>query len=283
MISPSVDYVFGGNQVERDRLLLQAEDYKPEAEWLLNQIGIENGWRAGDMGCGPIGILDLLSERVGETGTVVGIERDSRFADMAKGEVARRGLVNVTIIEGDALGTTLPMGSFDFMHERLVLVNMPLENQKAFVAQMVALVRPGGSIALENVDRASLVCHPECHSWSILNDVFRDAVRITNGDGNAGRTLPWLLRSSGITEIRTKVHVRALEVGEHRRTFFLDHLELLRPRILAIGNLTEIEFDTHTAALAEHLADPATLLIDRLFVQAWGRKSSGQPTANVSY
>lgn len=278
MKSPSVHYVFGGNQIERDRLLVQAEDYKPEAIWLLDQIGIEPGWRAGDIGCGPIGILDLLSERVGGAGAVVGVEREPRFAEMANAEVARRGLANVAIVEGDALSAELPIASFDFVHERLVLVNMPPENQKAFVAQMVSLARPGGIVALENVDRASFVCHPEHPSMDILSTAFREAVRPTNGEGTAGRTLPWLLRSAGVSEIRTKVHVRVLELGERRRTFFLDHLDLLRPKILAQGLLTEAHFDLHRAALAEHFANSDTLLIDRLFVQSWGRKPRAEMT-----
>ncbi len=45
---------------------------------------------------------------------------------------------------------------------------------------------------------------------------------------------------------------------------------MAKTKILATGRLREAEFDAHRAALAEHLADPDTLLIDQLFVQAWG-------------
>ena len=37
---------------------------------------IRSGESAADIGCGPIGIVDLLSERVGATGSVVGLERE---------------------------------------------------------------------------------------------------------------------------------------------------------------------------------------------------------------
>ena len=94
----------------------------------------------------------------------------------------------------------------------------------------------------------------------------------TAGDGTSGRTLPWLLRSAGVAEVRAKVHVRAVEVGDRRRTHRLGILDVAKARILAAGRLGEAEFDAHRAALAEHLADPGTLLIDQLFVQAWGAK-----------
>jgi protein-L-isoaspartate O-methyltransferase len=88
-------YPLGGTQNERDRLLRQAKAYEPQANWLLDQIGVQRGWRAIDIGCGPIGILNLLSERVGPEGRVVGLEREGRFVEMGKAEIAKRGLHNV--------------------------------------------------------------------------------------------------------------------------------------------------------------------------------------------
>src|SRR5688572_14827070 len=157
----SATYVFGGNQNELERLLGQAEDLKPESTWLLDHVGIKQGWRVADIGCGPIGVLDLLSERVGPTGTVIGVEPEPRFAAMARAEIAKRGLQNVAIVEGDTLSAALEKASFDLVHERLVLINVPVANQHAIVASMVALVRPGGIVATESWDRASFACHPE--------------------------------------------------------------------------------------------------------------------------
>src|SRR5215218_1948311 len=63
MTSPqSVSYPLGGSQPELERLLTQAKAYEPQANWLLDQIGVQPGWRSLDIGCGPIGILNLLSE-----------------------------------------------------------------------------------------------------------------------------------------------------------------------------------------------------------------------------
>lgn len=272
MTARSADYVFSGEQNELDRLLGQADDLKPETTWLLDQIGIEQGWRVADIGCGPIGILDLLSQRVGPGGSVVGIEREARFAAMARNEIKKRGLRNASIVEGDALDPKVEKGSFDLVHERLVLINVPQENQKSIVAAMFQLARPGGTLAVESWDRASYVCFPDHPSWQILNDAFREAVRATNGDGTTGRTLPWLLRTSSVTDIRVKVHVRAVDVGDRRRNHRLGILDVTKPKILATGRLTESEFDSHREALAAHLADPNTLLIDQLFVQAWGKR-----------
>ena len=272
MAAISANYVFGGEQNELQRLLAQAEDLKPETCWLLDELDIKPGWRAADIGCGPIGILDELSLRVGREGAVAGIEREPRFAAMARAEVARRGLSNVSIVEGDTLEAPLAWGTYDLVHERLVLINVPPDNQLALVSTMFRLAKPGGTLILQSWDRASHVCYPEHPSWRILDEAYRSAVRATNGDGTTGRMLPSLLKAAGITGIRTKVHVRAAEPGDPRRTHRLRILDVARQRILASGLLSEADFDAHRSALAQHLADPDTLLIDQLFVQAWGTK-----------
>lgn len=274
MTHAAIDYVFGDTTSELERLLGQASDLASETSWLLDDIGIRPDWRVADIGCGPIGILDLLSERVRSTGLVIGLEREARFVDMARAEIARRGIKNTTVIHGDAMNPALDKGSFDFVHERLLLINMPEQSRQSVVACMVELARPGGIVATESWDRASLVCYPEHPSWVIMNDAYREAIRATNGDGTSGRTLPSLLRQAGLADIRTKVHVRAAEIGDPRRRHRLNVIESAKSKIVGQGLLTEAQYLAHTRTIADHLADPATLLIDQLFIQAWGRRPS---------
>ena len=63
MPKQSDPYVLGGTQTEQQRLVAQASEFEMQARWLLDQIDIRHGWRAIDIGCGPIGILNLLSSR----------------------------------------------------------------------------------------------------------------------------------------------------------------------------------------------------------------------------
>ena len=142
MAEQSAEYVLGGTDIERQRLLAQVEGLEPQARWLLDAVGVQPGWRAVDIGCGPLGIINLLSERVGPLGAVVGLERESRFVEMAKSEIARRNLRNVEIVQADALLTGLEKDSFDLAHERLVLVNVP--ERDAFISEMLSLGRVDG-------------------------------------------------------------------------------------------------------------------------------------------
>jgi ubiquinone/menaquinone biosynthesis C-methylase UbiE len=60
-----------------------------------------------DVGCGPGGILELLAERVGPRGRVVGLEVDPVHVAMARELVAEQGLTNVEVIQADARHTGL--------------------------------------------------------------------------------------------------------------------------------------------------------------------------------
>lgn len=55
-----------------------------------------------DVGCGPQGVLHVLANQVGPTGTVVGLERDTGLVALARAFVAAQGFPNVEVVQGDA-------------------------------------------------------------------------------------------------------------------------------------------------------------------------------------
>src|SRR5918993_105316 len=97
---------------EIERLGMQADAIAPDARVLLDRIGVAAGWRCLDLGCGPRGITDLLSEYVGPTGQVVGLDRNEEF--LAHGRAHARS--NVAFRHGEAGDTGMPVGSFDLVH-----------------------------------------------------------------------------------------------------------------------------------------------------------------------
>jgi ubiquinone/menaquinone biosynthesis C-methylase UbiE len=263
-------YVLGGTQTEQQRLLAQASDFETQSTWLLDRIGVQQGWRAVDIGCGPIGILDLLSARVGKEGSVVGLEREKRFVDAARAEVASRGLRNVEIVQADALNTGLREASFDLVHERLVMINVPA--REVLLQQMISLLRPGGIILLEDVDDISYTCVPPHPSWTVLLDAFHTAFHANGGNAYIGRELSGYLRDAGIKNVQVKVHAGTVNPREYRRTHLLSLLDVMHDKVVGSGILSESQLSDHREDLITHLNNPDTLLIDKLLVQAWGQK-----------
>ena len=105
---------------------------------MLDQAGARPGWRAVDVGCGPVGIMDLLCERVGATGETVGVDSEPRMIAMSRDIAAELNLTNLTLVEAEATCTGLERASFDFAHARLLLVNVP--DPERVVAELAALV-----------------------------------------------------------------------------------------------------------------------------------------------
>ena len=259
-------YVFGNTHIEQQRLLDQAREFQQQAHWLLDRIGIQSGWRVIDVGCGPLGILDSLSQRVGVRGEVVGLEYVPRFAKAASAEIVRLGLTNVRVIQADALTSGLARNSFDFAHERLVM--------EAILSEMVALVRDAGIVAVEEVDDASWLCYPSHPSWDILVEIYHSAFGRHGGNVFFGRRLPEMLRSVGLEDVQCKVHVDIVQPHGSRRKHLLSLLASLHDKVISLGLMAENELAVHKAAIALHLDDTNTIVIDKLLVQSWGRKPS---------
>lgn len=264
------DYILGGTLTEQERLLKQCEGFAPEARWLVARLGVQRGWRVVDVGCGPLGILDVLSERVGPEGTVIGLEREPRFVAVGQAIVAQRRLGNVELVQGDANASGLPRASFDLAHERLVILQQP--DPQRIVAEMVALVRPGGLVALEDIDQVSWLCYPPHPAWDALLALFQRLLQDAGLDLFIGRRLPELLRAAGLVDVEAEVHARLDRPGEYRRTHLLALIESTREKLVERGLVSEDQLADLMGALARHLNDPRTIVARELLFQSWGRK-----------
>jgi hypothetical protein len=172
------------------------------------------------------------------------------------------------------LQTGLEKNAYDIVHERLILINLPLASQEALLSEMLSLLKPGGIIALQEFDSASYVCYPEHPSWSLLLGIWNDAFHATGGNEYVGRSLAHRLHCLGAHNVTMKVHVEVARMGDYRRTHLLSLIESMREPVLASGQMTESDLRHHTSALSDHLADPRTTLIGKLVVQAWGQRAS---------
>ena len=264
-------YVLGSSDAERQRLVRQARVFAAEASWLLNQAGAKPGWRAVDLGCGPLGIMDLLCDRVRATGKTVGVDNEAHMVAIARDIAAELNLTNLTLVEAPATDTGLEPASFDFAHARLLLVNVP--DPERVVAELATLVRPGGMVALEEVDWISWICQPAHPAWDRLRDALRDLRARRGLDVHIGRRLPGLLRGAGLGEVRFRAVCPAYldGVGDNH-TLLVTFAELHAAELVSDGLIAADELASLVNELQAHLADPATITIYKLFCQAWARK-----------
>jgi len=274
-MSKTDPYLLGRNQNEVERLRKQVKELHAEARWLLDRLNVPRGAKAIDLGCGPQGILDLLSEHVGPEGAVVGLEKSAEFVTAAQEFVKDRRLSNVEILRADAKATGLPRDSFDLAHARLVLVNVP--EPERIVAEMVGLVRPGGLVASHEADYLPHLCDPPSPAWNRLFEIYEAYSRASGIDLFVGRKTHRMFRAAGIVDVQVNPVIHVYPHEHNRRTIFWDFINNVRDRVLAHGLVSEGELSGLMNDLKHHLDDPGTLVVSHLFFQVWGRKPGGSP------
>ena len=264
------EYLLGYRRAEQERLQEQARQLADESSWLFDQFAIASGARVVEIGCGPQGCLDLLAQRVGPSGSVIGVERSDDAVQMARAMVGEQGLGNVEIVHGDARATGLPRGEFDLVTSRLVLVNVPQPEE--IIAEAVALVKAGGIVAFHEADYVAHVCDPPLAAWDRAIEVLNTYSCSAGIDLFIGRKLPRLLRDAGVGEIEVRPLVHVYPPGHGRRTILLDFVENLSGRLVETGSVVPDELEALKRSLRQHLDDPNTVVVSHLFLQAWGHK-----------
>jgi ubiquinone/menaquinone biosynthesis C-methylase UbiE len=200
---------------------------------------------------------------------VVGLDIEPRLLAVAGQLSAQHGLA-VETVSADAASTGLPSGSFDLVHERMLLLNVT--SPRDIVTEMTRLTRPGGVVALQEPDSAAWAIDPPHPAWETLLTEVTDLYPRTGRDFHTGRRAARLLRDAGLRDVQVQVIARLTAPGDYFQTFLLTLTALMREEILAGGRVTPGQLDSAAAALREHLSQPGTLTCLPTIWQAWGCK-----------
>lgn len=264
-------YLLAGVTSEVERLRIQAEAWEPEVEIWLDQIGVQPGWRCVDLGCGPMGILGPLSRRVERRGRVVGVENSPTELEALAQYVHDERLESVEIVPTNAFDPSLECGSFDLTHARFMFA--PLGHEDQLLAEMIALTRPGGIVAIEEPDAGSWNCFPIRPAFRRLASAIQDAFVEGGGDFNVGRRIYPLMRKAGLANVQVRGAVVACAGPQQPfRSSLLHMANSLRKRILEGGILNRTELDECIAEVKQVLDDPNVLVLSYTITQAWGIK-----------
>jgi ubiquinone/menaquinone biosynthesis C-methylase UbiE len=254
---------------EIERQHAQGDALIADTAIMLDRIGVAPGWRCVDLGCGPRGITDLLSTRVGPTARVVGLDADAVFLDHAHQHATVRGFGNVEFVTGDVFHTGLPAGSFDLVHTRFVLSNVG--NAAGLLDECARLARPGGCAAFQEADFSTLHCYPSHPAWERLKRALADIVPQTAGNPQFAHGLYRLLRQAGFEDVQYRPFVVGFRSGDPMADYVPATMESLRSTLLEMG-WSASELDGAIAECRAHLAEPGTVSTSYTVVQAWGTR-----------
>jgi hypothetical protein len=140
------------------------------------------------------------------------------------------------------------------------------------LAHMVAALRPGGWLFIEDADPALQplsaleVRGPEDELANRIRTGFRALLAGRGADLAFGRTLPRLLRESGLAEVRADAAFPVSDPACARLETAT--IALIRDQLLEHGIATAAEIEVHLANVAAGRVDPA----QPPMISAWGRR-----------
>jgi SAM-dependent methyltransferase len=248
---------------ERRRLDLLQQVFDPGTEEHLGRIPLPLGAQCLEVGAGAGSIARWLCDRVGPDGRVVATDLDTGFLE---GMHAK----NLEVRRHDIDNDELEEGAFDLVHTRLVLEHIP-ERDLAF-KRMVAALRPGGWLVVEDFDWASLLAAPSCTAGELHTRLYGGPLRAVFAAVGAsyeyGRCLPLHFRAAGLVDVGAEGRVHVALAGTPAAGWWQLSMHKLRAPLLSTGALSQAELDEALAACD----DPGYCSYYPNLVTVWGRR-----------
>lgn len=260
-------YVFRRGREAARRLRLLARLKWPTTRWLLARAGLRPGMRVLDVGCG-IGMVTLrIAKVVGPAGLAVGVDADPAFIEHARRRAAKRAVpAQFHAAQAERLGE---LDEFDFVFSRFLLTHLP--SPERAIAEMVRVLRPGGTLAVEDIDFAGHFCHPACPAFESYVRLYQAAVSQQGADPNIGPKLPGMLLDAGLEDVEVEVVQPTFRTGQ-AKTYTALTMEHIRHSVVEANLASDAEVDAVVADLRKFGADPRTIMSMSRVVQTWGKK-----------
>ena len=178
--------------------VLQSHRWRTEensAGYLLPHL--RPGLAVLDVGCGPGTITVDLARRVAP-GRVVGLDVSPAPLDEARALAASSG-VAVEFAVGDVYALDVPDGTFDVVHAHQVLQH--LTDPVAALRELARVTRPGGLVAVRDVDYATFTWFPLDAGLDRWLELYYGVARHNAAEPDAGRRLLAWAHAAGLRDV----------------------------------------------------------------------------------
>jgi SAM-dependent methyltransferase len=259
-------YIIRGGIDGRERLRVVARVLRPATLTLFQRAGLQPGMSCLDVGCGGGDVAFDLARLVGAAGRVVAIDMDEVKLEIARREAQAQQLGNVEFRHANIVECELE-GDFDFAFSRFVLSY--LRDPAQALANIRNAVRPGGTVAIADIEFGAHFCEPHHPAfWRFVN-LFIETVKRRGGDANLGPRLPRLLREGGFENVQVEV-VQAAGIAGDVKLLAPITMENIVESVLAEELASREEVQQIVSELYEFTRDPGFVVSTPRIIEAWG-------------
>lgn len=265
-------YVHARNDDEYQRLRAQGEIWQGATETLLDSIGLGPGMSCLDVGSGPGSVMRLMADRVGPDGHVTGLEIDGKLGGQALTDLKAQGGANFHLAEANVVDVDTVRGApFDLVYCRLFLMHM--QDPVAALEKMLGWTKPGGVVAAQEFDFASIAIEPLFPGWAEFNRLFEGVFRGHGRNLRAGRQLPAQFEAAGIgAPDDTIADVKYRPLSEWVEMLIGVYQGLFAAAV-ELGIADPARAEAFKADMAEAAADGRHYCLTPILIGAWKRVS----------
>jgi ubiquinone/menaquinone biosynthesis C-methylase UbiE len=261
------EYTIAGGLADAQRLARQAHVMAAATEAFLSRLGLAPGWACLDVGCGGGQVTVAMARIAGPSGRAVGVDVDVEVLELAR-QAAKRAGVKAEFLRADAV-RPISGEAFDLAYARLLLSH--LVDPAAAVRAMRKEVRPGGTVAVEDLFTGTLRSEPPASALDRLQEVYCATVRFHGGDPTIGPRLRALLSATGLEDLHEETVSNPMETVEEK-LFLAQLVGNMRASILEAEAATAEQIDELEASVAEAARDPTTVFYQARIHQVSGRR-----------
>ncbi|MGB0562429.1 MAG: class I SAM-dependent methyltransferase, partial [Spirulinaceae cyanobacterium] len=118
----------------------------------VNHLSLQAGDRVLDVCCGSGASALPAAERVGPSGSVLGVDLAAALLDLGRAKAQRQGFTHLTFQQGDLMSLGLPDESFAAVISVFGIFFVP--EMESAVQELWRMVRPGGQLAITSWGKA---------------------------------------------------------------------------------------------------------------------------------
>jgi ubiquinone/menaquinone biosynthesis C-methylase UbiE len=251
-------------QQERQRLAAIETWLDPGTIRHLSDRGVGPGWRCLEVGGGGGSIAAWLADQVGPSGHVLATDLSTRFLETLDRP-------NLQALRHDIVRDPLPVADFDLAHTRLVLAH--LSDRTAGLDRIVAALKPGGWLLVEEMDFVSVALDSSTDPataalFEKALTAHHQVMRAHSMDPFYGRSAFSELRTHGLSAPGSEGRVFCWGGGSPGTTAWRLTFERLHDEMIATDLITPDEL----ATVIRLFDDPSTTLLSQATVAVWGQR-----------